>query len=205
MMKITEKLILKYKEYLIEEEKSESTIEKYIRDVSTFNEWAGENEITKTQVLVYKKELVEKYTPATVNSIIAALNGFFDYNEWYGLKVKSLKLQQALFCQSDKELSKNEYERLLKAAKDKKNERLYLIMQTICSTGIRVSELKYVTVEAVQQGQAIVKLKGKIRVVIFTKDLCRVLNKYIQKQGINKGAIFVTRNGKAVDRYSIWK
>lgn len=204
-MKITEKLILKYKEYLIEEEKSESTIEKYIRDVSTFNEWAGENEITKTQVLVYKKELVEKYTPATVNSIIAALNGFFDYNEWYGLKVKSLKLQQALFCQSDKELSKNEYERLLKAAKDKKNERLYLIMQTICSTGIRVSELKYVTVEAVQQGQAIVKLKGKIRVVIFTKDLCRVLNKYIQKQGINKGAIFVTRNGKAVDRYSIWK
>lgn len=204
-MKIAEKLIIKYKEYLIEEEKSESTIEKYIRDVTAFSEWVGDVEITKTRVLDYKKELVEKYTPATVNSIIAALNGFFDYNEWYGLKVKSLKLQQALFCQSDKELSKNEYERLLKAAKDKKNERLYLIMQTICSTGIRVSELKYVTVEAVQQGQAIVKLKGKIRVVIFTKDLCRVLNKYIQEQGINEGAVFVTRTGKVVDRYSIWK
>ena len=205
MMKITVNLIQNYKGYLTEEEKSKSTIEKYVRDVTAFMEWIGDRELSKLQVLDYKKELVEKYTPATVNSILAALNGFFDYNEWYGLKVKSLKLQQALFYQADKELTKAEYERLLKAAKDKKNERLYLIMQTICSTGIRVSELKYVTVEAVQQGQTIVKLKGKIRVVIFTKELCKVLKKYIQEQGINEGAVFITRNGKAVDRYSIWK
>ena len=105
MMKITANLIQKYKEYLIEEEKSKSTIEKYIRDITAFVEWKEDRELSKTQVLDYKKELVEKYTPATVNSILAALNGFFDYNEWYGLKVKSLKLQKQLFCQAVKELS----------------------------------------------------------------------------------------------------
>ena len=205
MMKITVDLIKNYQEYLNEEEKSRSTIEKYIRDISAFKKWVGDMELSKIKVLDYKKELVEKYTPATVNSILAALNSFFDYNEWYCLKVKSLKLQHALFCQKDKELSKHEYERLLKAAKDKRNERLYLIMQTICSTGIRVSELKYVTVEAVKQGQAVVKLKGKIRVVIFTKELCKVLKRYAEERGINEGIIFITRTGKAVDRYSIWK
>ena len=205
MMKITVDLIKNYQEYLTEEEKSRSTIEKYIRDISAFEKWVGDMELSKIKVLDYKKELVEKYTPATVNSILAALNSFFDYNEWYCLKVKSLKLQHALFCQKDKELSKHEYERLLKAAKDKRNERLYLIMQTICSTGIRVSELKYVTVEAVKQGQAVVKLKGKIRVVIFTKELCKVLKRYAEERGINEGIIFITRTGKAVDRYSIWK
>ena len=205
MMKITVDLIKNYQEYLTEEEKSRSTIEKYIRDISAFEKWVGDMELSKIKVLDYKKELVEKYTPATVNSILAALNSFFDYNEWYCLKVKSLKLQHALFCQKDKELSKHEYERLLKAAKDKRNERLYLIMQTICSTGIRVSELKYVTVEAVKQGQAVVKLKGKIRVVIFTKELCKVLKRYAEEHGISDGIIFITRSGKAVDRYSIWK
>ena len=205
MMKITVDLIKNYQEYLNEEEKSRSTIEKYIRDISAFEKWVGDMELSKIKVLDYKKELVEKYTPATVNSILAALNSFFDYNEWYCLKVKSLKLQHALFCQKDKELSKHEYERLLKAAKDKRNERLYLIMQTICSTGIRVSELKYVTVESVKQGQTVVKLKGKIRVVIFTKELCKVLKRYAEEHGISEGTIFITRTGKAVDRYSIWK
>ena len=120
MMKITVDLIKNYQEYLNEEEKSRSTIEKYIRDISAFKKWVGDMELSKIKVLDYKKELVEKYTPATVNSILAALNSFFDYNEWYCLKVKSLKLQHALFCQKDKELSKHEYERLLKAAKDKR-------------------------------------------------------------------------------------
>jgi len=204
-MRITVELILRYKEYLIDEEKSEVTVEKYIRDIQTFYKWHGETKITKQRVLEYKNKLVEEYTPATVNSVLAALNGFFAYNEWYSLRVKSLKLQRTLFCRSEKELTKREYEMLLKAAMDKKNERLNLIMQTICSTGIRVSELSYVTVSAVMQGQAQVKLKGKIRTVLFTKELCKLLRRYIREQGIEDGYVFRTRTGKPVDRYSIWK
>ena len=205
MMKITMNLILQYKEYLIEEEKSEVTVEKYVRDVKTFYVWTEGRELTKSLVLEYKARLVEEYSPATVNSVIAALNGFFAYNEWYGLRVKSLKLQRQLFCQSEKELTKREYERLLKAASEEHNERLNLIMQTICSSGIRVSELRYVTVSAVKQGQAQVKLKGKIRIVMFTKELCKMLKRYIAKQGITEGCVFVTRTGKPVDRHSVWK
>ena len=204
-MNITLNQILQYKEYLINEEKSEVTVEKYIRDVQAFYRWLNDRELTKQVVLEYKNELVESYAPASVNSVIAALNGFFTYNEWYGLKVKSLKLQRALFCKSEKELTKQEYDRLLRAAREKNNERLNLIMQTICSTGIRVSELSYVTVSAVEQGQTQVKLKGKIRVVIFTKELCRILKKYIKEQGITSGAVFVTRSGKPIDRHTIWK
>ena len=204
-MRITVDLILRYKEYLIDEEKSEVTVEKYIRDIQTFYKWHGESELTKQRVLEYKNKLVKEYTPATVNSVLAALNGFFAYNEWYSLKVKSLKLQRTLFCRSEKELTKREYEMLLKAAMDKKNERLNLIMQTICSTGIRVSELSYVTVSAVMQGQAQVKLKGKIRTVLFTKELCKLLKRYIKEQGIEEGYVFRTRTGKPIDRYSIWK
>ena len=133
------------------------------------------------------------------------INSFFAYNEWYGLKVKSLKLQKALFCKTEKELTKAEYERLLKAASDKKNESLNLTMQTICSTGIRVSELPYITVSAIEQGQAQVKLKGKIMVIIFTKELCRILKRYIREQGITSVAVFVTRTGKPMDRHTIWK
>ena len=204
-MNITLNQILQYKEYLINEEKSEVTVEKYIRDIQTFYRWLNERELTKQVVLEYKNELVDSYAPTSVNSVIAALNGFFTYNEWYGLKVKSLKLQRALFCKSEKELTKQEYDRLLRAAREKNNERLNLIMQTICSTGIRVSELSYVTVSAVEQGQTQVKLKGKIRVVIFTKELCRILKKYIKEQGITSGAVFVTKSGKPIDRHTIWK
>ena len=140
MMRITINMINRYKDYLLNEEKSNVTIEKYARDIRTFYTWMEGRELTKSLVLAYKETLIEKYSPASVNSVIAALNGFFEYNEWFGLKVKSLKLQKAIFTQSEKELTKEEYERLLYAAKQKNNERLYLIMQTICSTGIRVSE-----------------------------------------------------------------
>ena len=204
-MKITLNQILQYKDYLINEEKSEVTVEKYIRDIQAFCKWLDRRELTKQTVLEYKNQLINDYAPTSVNSAIAALNGFFAYNEWYGLRMKSLKLQRALFSKSEKELTKQEYDKLLKAAMDKKNERLNLIMQTICSTGIRVSELRYVTVEAVNQGQTQVKLKGKIRVVIFTKELCKILKRYVREQGIVAGAIFITRTGKPIDRHTIWK
>ena len=140
MIKMTIEQIDKFKHYLIYEEKSKATIEKYIHDVTAFYKWLSGRELTKDAVLEYKAEIVEKYAPASVNSILASLNSFFNQNELYGLRIKNLKIQKRIFCQSEKELTKPEYERLLKAAKDKNNEKLYPLMQTICATGIRVSE-----------------------------------------------------------------
>ena len=182
-----------------------SIIEKYIRDITAFVNWTEGNELTKTLALEYKNMLTQQYAPASVNSVLSSLNGYFNYIERYDLKVKNLKVQRQIFCQSEKELTKAEYERLLKAAKSKKNERLYLIMQTICATGIRVSELKYVDVNSVMTGQAQVRLKGKIRMIILPRELCTLLKKYIKEKHITSGSVFVTRKGQPVDRHSIWK
>ncbi len=205
MKHITQQVIENYKNYLTDEEKGEITIEKYIRDINAFNKWMADDELTKAKVLEYKKELVEKYAPATVNSIISSLNGFFKYNEWYDLHMKSLKIQRRMFCKTEKELSKGEYDRLLKVALNKKNERLYLIMQTICAMGLRVSELRFVTAEAVRKGEALVKLKGKIRTVFIPPELAQLLKKYMKEQRITTGHVFRTRTGKAIDRHTIWK
>ncbi len=205
MRKITTKTLEDYKNYLINEEKEEITIEKYIRDIRVFNEWLEYTELAKAKVLEYKNKLIEKYAPATVNSVISSLNGFFKYNEWYDLQVKSLKIQRRVFCQKEKELSAYEYDRLLQAALDKKNERLYLIMQTICAMGLRVSELRFVTAEAVRKGEALVKLKGKIRTVFIPPELAQMLKKYMKEQEIATGHVFRTRSGKPIDRHTIWK
>ena len=140
MRKLTKELIDKFKMYLIEEEKSAATVEKYIRDITAFYVWVQGVELNKIVVLDYKKHLNENYAPASVNSMLSSINSFFVYNEWYELKVKTLKIQRRIFASRDKELTKAEYERLLDAAKDKKNEKLYILMQTICSSGIRVSD-----------------------------------------------------------------
>ncbi len=205
MKKITNKLIEEFKTYLIEEEKSDSTLEKYIRDITTFMNWLGSNEITKAKVLEYKKELIENYAPASVNSILSSLNSFFNHNEWHECKVKTLKIQKQIFANKDKELTKAEYERLLKAAEDKRNKRLYYLMQTICSSGLRVSELKYVDVNSVHSGQALINCKGKMRIVMLPKELCKMLKGYIKEQGIISGSVFVSKNGKPLDRSNVWK
>lgn len=140
MRKITANMIEKFRKYLLNEEKSAVTVEKYIRDVKSFKKWVDGREIVKAEMLLYKEHLIELYAPASVNSILSSLNSFFGFNEWYDLRVKNVKVQRQMFVSADKELNKSEYERLLRAAKNKKNEKLYLIMQTICSTGIRVSE-----------------------------------------------------------------
>lgn len=205
MVKITLDMIYQYKNYLISEEKSKATIEKYVHDLLVFCEWLENEPMTKSKALEYKAVLTEKYAPASVNSVLASLNGFFMYNEWFDLKIKNLKIQRKIFCQSEKELTKTEYERLLKAAKNKKNNRIYLVMQTICSTGIRVSELKFITVDAVQTGRTAVKLKGKIRTILLPKELCRLLREYIREKNIESGSVFVTKTGKPIDRHGIWK
>ena len=205
MRKITNELINSFKTYLIEEEKSENTIEKYIRDVTFFVMWLAGREATKILALNYKKKLCEKYAPSSVNAAISSLNSFFAFTGWHDIRIKALKIQRQIFSNKDKELTKAEYERLLTAAKSKKNERLYLLMQTICSTGIRVSELRFVTCDAVKKGQAVISCKGKMRTIFLPKELCKMLKDYIKKQGIKYGSVFVSRNGKPLDRSYIWK
>lgn len=205
MKKITKELIKKFRRYLIEEEKAAATVEKYIRDINVFADWLGEKDLDKETVLTYKENLIKNYAPASVNSVLSSLNSFFTFNEWYNLRVKNLKIQRQTFANKDNELNKEEYERLLTAAKSKGNEQLYFLMQTICATGIRVSELRYVTVESLKAQKAQINLKGKMRVVLLPKELCKMLLKYSKEQKITSGSVFVSRNGKPLDRSNIWK
>ena len=205
MKKITGAMIKKFKEYLNDEEKSRATIEKYIRDVTAFAEWLGNKEVCKARVLEYKEKIIAEYAPTSVNSIISSLNSFFDYAEEYGLKVKIIKIQKQIFAKDEKEISKAEYERLLAAAKSHGNYKLYLIMQTICATGIRVSELRYISVNSLTDGRAEVNMKGKLRVIIIPKELCKKLKKYTSEQKISRGSVFVTKTGRPIDRSNIWK
>ena len=203
--KITKELIKNFRRYLIEEEKAAATVEKYIRDINVFADWLGEKELDKETVLIYKENLTQNYAPASVNSVLSSLNSFFTFNEWYNLRVKNLKIQKQTFANKDNELTKEEYERLLTAAKSKGNEQLYFLMQTICSTGIRVSELCYITVESLKAQKAQINLKGKMRVVLLPKELCKMLLKYSKEQKVTSGSVFVSRNGKPLDRSNIWK
>ncbi len=205
MRKITKEFVLNFGTYLTEEEKSENTRAKYIRDVTFFMTWLGGREVTKMSVLEYKKELCRKYVPSSVNAAISSLNSFFGFMQWHDVRIKSVKIQRQIFSSKDRELTKAEYERLLTAAKSKRNEKLYLLMQTICSTGIRVSELRFVTCEAVKNGQASINCKGKMRTVFLPRELCKMLKAYIKAQGIKGGSVFVSKNGKPLDRSYIWK
>ncbi len=202
---ITNEIVNKFKNYLYEEERSDNTIEKYMRDIRFFREWLGDKSLDKAVVLAYKAKLCEKYAPKSVNSVLSSLNALFVYMNWYDLKVKTLKIQRRIFADKEKELSKAEYGRLLSAAKSKNDERLYYLMQTVASTGLRVSEIKYVTCEAVNTGQATISCKGKIRQVFLPKKLCKMLKVYIKGQKIKSGSVFVTRNSKPLDRSCIWK
>lgn len=195
--------IVQFKTSLIEDEKSIATIRKYTKDVEAFFDFVGENAVTKEVVIRYKQHLKEKYKPSSVNSMLAAVNKFLKEMGWYDCAVKTLKVQRQAFRSRERELTKEEYFRLLKAAKDRKNMRLYLLMQTICSTGIRVSELQYITVQAVATQQATVSLKGKTRIVLIPSALCRELKNYAKENGIQSGSIFITKNGIPLDRSNI--
>ena len=204
MRKITNEITKSFKDYLINEEKAVATVNKYLHDVRDFQIWIGEQELCKKAVLAYKSYLCERYAPASVNATLSSLNSFFNFTECYDLRVKKLKIQKQIFASTDKELTKAEYDRLLQAAKQKKNERLYLLMQTICSTGIRVSEVRYVSVEAVMRGISEINCKGKRRQVFLPKQLCQILKQYIKERKIKSGAVFVTKNGNPLDRSNIW-
>ena len=202
---ITAKAIAEFKEHLILEERSAATVEKYIRDVKAFSAYTQNAAVTKETVISYKKHLQENYAVRSVNSMLASINSLFVFLGWHDLRVKSLKLQQQVFCPEEKELTKAEYTRLCRTAERKHNERLNLILQTICGTGIRVSELQYITVEAVKQGEAVVNCKAKTRLVFIVKELKQKLLRYAAEQGIKSGMIFVTRTGKPISRTNIWR
>lgn len=203
---LTEKMIADFSAYLKSEEKSKNTIEKYLRDVHAFAVYQNSTEVTKDTVIDYKRKLIsEGYAARSINSMLASLNSLFLFLNWADCRVKSIKLQRQIYCPEDKELTKAEYTRLVNTAKQKGNERLNLVLQTICGTGIRVSELQYITVEAVKNGEATVSLKGKTRSVFIIKELKKKLLRYAAEQGIQSGSIFVTRTGKPMSRTNIWR
>ena len=203
---LTDKLVAEFSAHLKNEEKSKNTTEKYLRDVRMFAAHFRGTEITKEMVIAYKSKLLaEHYAVRSVNSILASLNSLFTFLGWSDCKVKSMKLQRQIYCPEEKELTKAEYLRLVNTAKRKGKERLNLILQTICGTGIRVSELEYITVEAAKSGKAVVALKGKTRSVFLVKELQKKLLRYATEQNISSGTIFITRNGKPLSRTNIWR
>lgn len=204
-LQLKQEQLYKFKTHLEYEERSLATIEKYLHDVQVFYNYVGENTFTKSEVLKYKAHLLTKYTATSANSMLAAINVFFRFCGWYDLCVKQYKIQKSAFCPEEKELTKAEYMRLVQVAKSNSNERLNLIIQTICGTGIRVSELQYITVEAVHKSEAFVNCKGKNRRIFIVAELRKKLLQYIKRHNIKSGAVFVTKNGKPVSRHNIWR
>ena len=202
---ITNQTIKSFEKYLLENEKAPATIDKYMRDIRCFAEYADEHVLDKTLVLDYKGMLEQNYAIRSANSMLAALNAFLRFVGWNDLCVKQFKVQKEAYCSEEKELTKAEYTALVRAAEQKKNERLSLVVQTICGTGIRVSELQCITVEAVRRGEAVVSCKGKTRKIFIVKALQKKLLRYAMEQGITTGILFVTKSGKPLDRSNIWR
>lgn len=204
--RITEKVIGMFGEHLRKEEKSRATVEKYVRDARAFAAYACGKDVTKELAIAYKEKLQsDGYAPASINSMLASLNSLFAHMGLPDCRMKSIKLQRQIYCAEERELSREEYKRLVEAAKRLGKERLALLMQTICATGIRVSELKFITTEAVKKGEVTVSCKGKVRVVFFVKELQKKLLRYIKEKKILSGPVFITKTGKNIDRTNVWR
>ena len=202
---ITNSAIMAFEKYLKNDEKSENTVAKYLHDLYYFLNFTQGKAIDKSMMLDYKALLGEQYAPSSANSMIAAVNAFLRFMGWGDCCIKQFKVQKKAFCSEEKELTKAEYIRLVNTAKEKGNERLNLILQTICGTGIRVSELQFITVEAVHKGEAIVSCKNKTRTVFIVRELQKKLLNYIKTKGIAEGCIFITKSGKSMSRCNIWR
>lgn len=194
-----------YIRHLKQEERRPATYTMYEREIRRFLRFAGSRPLSKELVIEYKEKLQSSYQTASVNVKLAALNGFFRFagkEEW---RVRQLKVQKNAYCPRERELTKAEYRHLVELAGKKGDERLALLLETICGTGIRVSELPFITVEAAARGEAVVRMKGKIRVVFLTEKLCSLLKGYAHRRKIGSGPVFVTRSGRPLDRSNIWK
>lgn len=206
MRVLTEEIITAFERELRREEKSANTVEKYLRDVRAFFVFVGESEVSKETAIAYKNRLIEsRYAPRSINSMLSSVNALFAFLGWMDCRVKTIKLQRQIYCPEEKELTKEEYRRLLDAARQKGNERLDLLVQTICGTGIRVSELRFITVEAARKGAATVSLKGKTRTVFLVRELQKEILRYTKSRGITTGPVFITASGKPLSRTNIWR
>lgn len=194
--------LLQYEKYLIQEEKSPATLEKYLRDIRCFLVFMQDGEISKERSIAFKEYLTDNYEPSSVNSMLVAINGFLRFMGLEKCCVKLLKIQKQIFCREEKELTQQEYRRLVKAAGD---TMLSYVIQTICGTGIRVSELQYITAEAVLNGRTSVNCKNKTRVIFIPVPLQKLLKGYMKKVQIQSGPLFIGRNGKPLDRSCIWR
>ena len=203
--KLTLELIERYAAHLQDAERAGNTVQKYRRDLMALWKWLDGRPLEKSMLIEWKEHLTIAYAAASVNSMLAALNGFLQFMGWPELTVRPLKIQKNLFCDEDRELTKEEYMRLVETAKQEGNERLSLILQTICATGIRVSELKFITAEAVRLGRAEIRNKGKLRTVFLPGRLCGLLKRYLQKKHRTTGTVFITKTGKNIDRSNIWR
>lgn len=202
---LSEKLARSFEQALREDERSAATIEKYLHDIRYFAEYAAKRRVHKALVLSYKEQLAKEYALSSANSMLAALNTFFRFMGWEDCCVRQFKVQRQTYLPEEKELTKAEYIRLVHTAEKENNERLSLIIQTLCGSGIRVSELRHITVEAVRCGKAEVSCKGKTRTVFIVAELKKKLLRYAKKHGICSGIIFATKSGKPIDRSNIWR
>lgn len=198
-----EENIGKFKSYLLENEKSLATVAKYVSEIEELKRYLKEHEISKAHLIAYREKLCENCKAQTVNVKMAAINKYVEFIGMSECKLKYIRIQRRAFRDENKELTENEYKRLLEAAVRLKKFRLYYLMLTLCGTGIRISELMFITVEAVKSGSVEISLKGKTRIVLIPKELRKMLNKYIEKTGIQAGIVFCTRNGKPVDRSNV--
>lgn len=202
---LTADLIQKYLTHLQEQERSPHTISKYAHDLTALRAYLNGEPLTKTALIGWKAQLVAELAPASVNSMLVVVNGYLGFMGWPDLKIKLLKIQKSVFVDESKELTRTEYERLVRAAERQENERLSLVVQTICATGIRVSELRFITAEAVQCGRAEISNKGKRRIVFLPAALRKLLAAYLRKQRKISGPVFTTRSGEPLDRSNIWR
>ncbi|MCI8749406.1 MAG: tyrosine-type recombinase/integrase [Lachnospiraceae bacterium] len=204
---ITEQILENYAKHLARDEKSRMTIRKYICDIKKLIEYADGRVVTKELVVSYKESLrtSQKYKLSSINSFLVAANRLFEYLGWYGMRVKTYRIQKEVFMPAGKDLSKAEYKRMVQAALKKGNKRLAMIIQTLCSLGIRASELSGITAESARNGTAEVFCKGKQRKILIPRKLQKLLLKYIDENNIVSGIIFRTSTGKAVDRSNMWR
>lgn len=203
--RITAGDLVAYESHLRREERSSATVIKYLRNVRAFVVWLDGTTVTKETVNGWKEHLLEQNkAPATINAALAALNSLFCYLGWVDCRARFLKIQRRMFRDSSRDLTRMDYEKLISHARALGRERLALLMETICATGIRVSEVRYITVETVRQGRANISMKGKLRVILIPRKLCRKLLQYAKKQKNVSGEIFLTVNGKSLSRRQIW-
>ena len=200
---VTERTVDGFRRELLRREYSHGTAESYVRSIRAFARWSG-GAVDRGLVLTWKARLTAQYAPATVNAMLAGINRFFAFMGWPECKVKALRLQRRSFREAERELDREEYRTLVRTARTLGRERLALVMETICATGIRVGEVPYITVEALRRGKAVVALKGKVRTILLPEKLCKKLLKYVKRQKITSGEVFLTGGGKRLSRVQIW-